>query len=65
MDVASIAAADLSAPPHPYASQRHARLPRRELDGIASAHAAELSAVIPGFAIALGWPDADVAQLSC
>ena len=28
----------------------------RELDGIASAHAEELSAVLPGFAAALAWP---------
>jgi hypothetical protein len=30
----------------------------RELDGVASAHARELSAVVPGFGAALGWPDA-------
>jgi hypothetical protein len=29
----------------------------RELDGIASAHAEELSAVIPGFAAAMAWPE--------
>lgn len=35
----------------------------RELDGVASAHAEELSPVIAGFANALAWPDADAAQL--
>jgi len=33
----------------------------RELDGVASAHPEELSAVIPGFAKAMAWPDAEVA----
>jgi hypothetical protein len=33
----------------------------RELDGVASAHAEELSAVIPGFATAMAWPDAELA----
>ena len=37
----------------------------RELDGIASANAPELSAAIPGFAAALAWPDAENAQLPC
>lgn len=37
----------------------------RELDGIASADAPELSATIPGFAAALAWPDAVNAQLLC
>jgi hypothetical protein len=37
----------------------------RELDGIASAEAPELSAAIPGFATALAWPDAEHAQLPC
>ena len=37
----------------------------KELDGIASTHADELSAVIPGFATALAWPDVDAAQLPC
>lgn len=35
----------------------------RELDGIASAHAEELSAVLPGFAAALAWPDGEHAIL--
>jgi hypothetical protein len=33
----------------------------RELDGIASAHAAELSAALPGFAAALAWPETETA----
>ena len=33
----------------------------RELDGVASAHAEELSGVIPGFAKAMAWPDAELA----
>src|SRR5258707_2385576 len=33
----------------------------RELDGVASAHAEELSAVIPGFATAMAWADAELA----
>jgi len=37
----------------------------RELDGIASANADELSAAIPGFAEALAWPDVDVATIPC
>jgi hypothetical protein len=37
----------------------------RELDGVASAEAPELSAAIPGFAAALAWPDAENAQLPC
>jgi hypothetical protein len=37
----------------------------RELDGIASAHAKELSAVIPGFAEALAWPEAEPAMAPC
>ena len=37
----------------------------KELDGIASIHAEELSASIPGFAAAFTWPDTDPAQLPC
>ena len=37
----------------------------RELDGIASAHAEELLAVLPGFAAAMAWPDAEHATLPC
>ena len=37
----------------------------RELDGIASTHAEELSWTIPGFAGALEWPDAEGAQRPC
>jgi hypothetical protein len=37
----------------------------RELDGIASAHAAELSWAVVGFADALAWPDADATQPPC
>ena len=37
----------------------------RELDGIASAHAEELSAVIPGLAAAMAWPDAEQAMVVC
>lgn len=37
----------------------------RELDGIASAEAADLSTAIPGFATALAWPDAEHTQLPC
>jgi hypothetical protein len=37
----------------------------RELDGIASAHADELSWAVAGFADALAWPDAENAQLPC
>ncbi len=37
----------------------------RELDGVASAHADELSWSITGFADALAWPDADAPQLPC
>lgn len=37
----------------------------RELDGIASAHAEELSWSIPGFAGALEWPDGEAAQVPC
>jgi len=37
----------------------------RELDGVASAHADELSAAIAGFADALAWPDPEGAQLPC
>jgi hypothetical protein len=32
----------------------------RELDGIASAHADELSAAIPGFADVLAWPEGNL-----
>ncbi|HEX7152403.1 MAG TPA: hypothetical protein VF618_13025 [Thermoanaerobaculia bacterium] len=37
----------------------------RELDGVASAHADELSSIVAGFADALAWPEADAAQLPC
>ena len=37
----------------------------RELEGVASEHAEELSAVVPGFGAALAWPDADSPQLPC
>lgn len=37
----------------------------KELDGIASIHAEELSAVIPGFAAAFAWPDVESMQLPC
>jgi hypothetical protein len=37
----------------------------KELDGIASAHADELSAVIPCFEAAFAWPDAHAAELPC
>ncbi len=37
----------------------------RELDGIASAHAEELSAVIPGFAAAMVWPEVEMAMAVC
>jgi hypothetical protein len=37
----------------------------RELDGIASAHAEELSAAIPGLAEALAWPEAEPAMALC
>lgn len=37
----------------------------RELEGIASDHAPELSSVIPGFDAALAWPDAERPQLAC
>ena len=37
----------------------------RELDGLASAHADELSGLVAGFAAAIAWPDADAAQLPC
>lgn len=37
----------------------------RELDGLASAHADELSQAVDGFAGALAWPDAEATQLSC
>ncbi|HYK00312.1 MAG TPA: hypothetical protein VE974_01060 [Thermoanaerobaculia bacterium] len=37
----------------------------RELDGIASAHAPELSWAIAGFADALAWPDAEGQQVPC
>ena len=36
----------------------------RELEGEASEHAEQLSAVVPGFGAALTWPDAH-AQLPC
>ncbi|HEX7153187.1 MAG TPA: hypothetical protein VF618_17000 [Thermoanaerobaculia bacterium] len=35
----------------------------RELDGVASAHAEELSPAIAGFADALAWPDADAPRV--
>jgi hypothetical protein len=37
----------------------------RELDGIASTHAEELSWAVVGFADALAWPDGESAQLPC
>ena len=37
----------------------------RELEGVASEHAQELSAVVPGFGAALAWPDAESPQLPC
>ena len=37
----------------------------KELDGIASTHAPELSAAIPGFAAAFTWPDTELTQLPC
>jgi hypothetical protein len=37
----------------------------RELEDVASAHADELSAAIPGFAAALEWPDAVDALPAC
>ncbi len=37
----------------------------RELDGVASEHAEELSWAVAGFADALAWPDPDAAQLPC
>jgi len=37
----------------------------RELDGVASAYANELSGAIVGFADAFAWPDAESAQLPC
>ncbi len=37
----------------------------RELDGMASAHAEELSDVIPGFAAAMAWPDGELAMAVC
>lgn len=37
----------------------------RELDGVASANAEELSASIAGFGSAMQWLDADAAQLPC
>ena len=37
----------------------------RELDGIASAHAEELSCAIPGFADALEWPEGEAADQPC
>lgn len=37
----------------------------REVDGLASAHADELSWAVAGFADALAWPEPDNAQLPC
>jgi hypothetical protein len=37
----------------------------RELEGVASTHAEELSAVVPGFGAALAWPDTESPQLPC
>jgi hypothetical protein len=37
----------------------------RELDGVASAHAHELSWAVAGFADALAWPDPEGQQLPC
>ncbi|MDP9191458.1 MAG: hypothetical protein M3P06_07130 [Acidobacteriota bacterium] len=36
----------------------------RELEGVASDHAEELAAVVPGFGAALAWPNAENADLS-
>lgn len=41
------------------------RVLTNELEGIASANAGELTSTIPGFALALGWPDPEHAQLPC
>ena len=37
----------------------------RELEGVASEHADVLSTVVPGFATALAWPEAESPQLPC
>lgn len=37
----------------------------RELEGVVSEHAGELSAVIPGFAAALAWPEEHGSPLPC
>jgi hypothetical protein len=37
----------------------------RELDGVASTHADQLSSAVARFADALAWPDAEGAQLPC
>jgi hypothetical protein len=37
----------------------------RELDGVASAHAEELSSAVSGFAAALAWPDEEAARVPC
>jgi hypothetical protein len=37
----------------------------RELEGVASENAEQLSAVIPSFGAALAWPDAEHAQRPC
>lgn len=37
----------------------------RELEDVASEHAEELSAVVPGFGAALAWPDTEGPQLLC
>jgi hypothetical protein len=34
----------------------------RELEGVASAHAVELTAAVPGFGAALSWPDAGLSS---
>lgn len=38
---------------------------QRELDGIASAHAEELSDALPEFAAAMEWPDEEFAAIAC
>lgn len=40
-------------------------VPTRELEGLASEDAQELSCVVPGFGAALAWPDAESPQVPC
>ena len=37
----------------------------RELEGVASEHAEALSSVVPGFAAAVAWPEAEHPQIPC